>query len=173
MQIYVTVLGERVVSMALLSPAYFFIHFCQGWKINIYRMECDYPWAGVQSSLLGALFAMELQRKEVRTSSFPSEMSNWNTICISAPLKHAGASSAKEFIYSVSFGDTNMRSGDESPGLCLVMDFIHRDSGQGISFIPSCIHQMIVFPHVLEWYSKTVNCRSSKWRFKCVKYYVG
>lgn len=43
MQIYVTVLGERVVSMALLAPAYFFIRFCQGWKINIYRMECDYP----------------------------------------------------------------------------------------------------------------------------------
>lgn len=139
MQIYGSVLGERVVSVALLTPAYFFIPFCQGWKINIYRMECDYPWAGVQSSLLGALFATELQRKEVRTSSFPSEVSNWNTVCTCAPLKHAGASSAKEFIYSVSFGDTNMRSGDENPGLCLVMDFIHRDSEQGI-FIYSLMH---------------------------------
>lgn len=173
MQIYGTVLGRRVVSMALLAPAYFFIPFCQEWELNIYRMECDYPWAGVQSSLLGELFAKELHEEGGATSSFSSEVSNWNTIGISAPLKHAGASSAEEFIYSVSFGDTNMRSGDESPGLCLVMDFIHHDSEQGISFIPSCTHRMIVFPHFLEWSGKTANCRSSEWRFKCVKRSVG
>lgn len=75
MQIYGTVLGERVVSMALLAPEYFFIPFWQGWEINIYRMECDYPWAGVQSSLLGALFAKELHEEGGVTSSFPSEVS--------------------------------------------------------------------------------------------------
>lgn len=75
MQIYGIVLGERVVSMALLAPEYFFIPFWQGWEINIYRMECDYPWAGVQSSLLGALFAKELHEEGGVTSSFPSEVS--------------------------------------------------------------------------------------------------
>lgn len=138
MQIYGTVLGERVVSVALLAPAYFFIPFCQGWEINRYRMECDYPWAGVQSSLLGALFGKKLHEEGGESSSFSSEVSNWNRICISAPLKHAGVPSAKELIYSVLFADTSLRSGDESCGLCLVMGFIHHDSEQGISFIPSC-----------------------------------
>lgn len=145
MQIYGSVLGERVISMALLPPVYFFIPFCQRWEINIYRMECD----GSRSHFLENYLPRSCMRREVKLFPFPQRcQTEILQICISSPLKHAGAPSAKEFIYSVSFTDVNMRSGDESPGLCLVMDFIHRDSEQGVSFILSCTHEMIGFFHI-------------------------